>query len=250
MWLLLPEETRALLHNDIPYGNRILEWNRKKKHRLHLAFAPTLWEAVAQVDESASKSISSVFWVNDEVWQGNHIGIHDGWELWKENPSALVAARGWALPDETSQKEGSTQDAQGATLTTLCPRDSLPNVVAVTNSDDVPSLVDLIGSFHHRDYLCFLRHPVLASLQAEASDWRDMQWVMAWWLAQVTGRSPRTFSPRIKDGVEINVQSDRPLFINQAAQDVAKDGRGDAKQITALLVSFLGGVTIRTKVGA
>jgi hypothetical protein len=246
IWLLLPEETRSLLHNDIPYGNRILEWNRKRKHRLHLAFAPTLWEAVAQVDDAASKSISSVFWVNDEVWQGNHIGIHTGWELWKEDPSALVVARGWALPGET---EGSTQDVQGTTLTTLCPRDSLPNVVAVFNEDDIPSLVDLIGSFHHRDYLCFLRHPVLAPLQADAHDWRDMQWVMAWWLAQVTGRSPRTFSPSIKDGQDIKMQIDHPPAINQAGQDVAKDGKGNAQQITALLVSYFGGVTIRTKVG-
>jgi hypothetical protein len=247
IWLLLPEETIILLHNDIPYGNRILEWNRKRNHRLHLAFAPTLWEAVAQVDDAASKSISSVFWVNDEVWQGNHMGIHAGWERWKEDPSALVAARGWALPGET---EGSTQDLQGATLTTLCPRDSLPNVVAVTSDDDIPSLVDLIGSFHHRDYLCFLRHPVLAPLQADAHDWRNMQWVMAWWLAQVTGRSPRTFSPSIKDGQAIKMQMDYPRSINQAEQDVAKDGKGDAQQITALLVSFFGGVTLRTKVGA
>jgi hypothetical protein len=77
-----------------------------------------------------------------------------------------------------------------------------------------------------------------------------MQWVMAWWLAQVTGRSPRTFSPSIKDGQAIKMQMDYPRSINQAEQDVAKDGKGDAQQITALLVSFFGGVTLRTKVGA
>lgn len=255
IWLLVPQETREILRNDLLYGNRMLAWNHKRKHRVRIAFAPTLWEAVAKVDDAASKSTSSVFWVNDEVWQGNHIGIHAGWELWKQDTSALVAARGWALLDDTSQKERSTQDAQVDTLTTLCPRDSLPSVVAVTESEDIPSLVDLIGSFHHRDYLCFLRHPLLASLQADARDWRDMQWVMAWWLAQVTGHAPRTFSPRIMDGQEIQVQSDHHLSITQSAQDVTKDEGSDADalsrlKIMALLVSSFGGVTIRTKVSA
>jgi hypothetical protein len=253
IWLLVPEETMDLLHKDVPYGNRILAWNHKRKHRVHVASAPTLWEAVAQVDEAASKSVSSVFWVNDEAWQGNHRGIHAGWELWKQDPSVLVAARGLGLPDDTSQKEGSSLDREGTTITTICPRDSLPSVVTVTTSDDVPSLVDLIGSFHHRDYLCFLQHPVLASLQADARDWRDMQWVMAWWLAQVTGHSPRTFSPHIKDEQEIEMRGDHPLSITHAAQDVAKDGRGDAlgrQEIMALLVSSFGGVTIHSKVGA
>jgi hypothetical protein len=249
IWLIVPDETRDLMHKDVPYGNRILAWNHRKKHRVHVASAPTLWKAVAQVDEAASRSVSAVFWVNDEAWLGNHRGIHAGWELWKQDTSALVAARGWGLPGGTSQKEGSRQDLQGTTLTTICPRDSMPSVVALTNSNDMPSFVDLIGSFHHRDYLCFLRHPVLASLQADVHDWRDMQWVMAWWLAQVTGRSPRTFPPRIKNEQEINMQSDHSLSITQAAQDVAKDGQGDTlgpQQSMALLVSYFGGVTIRT----
>jgi hypothetical protein len=253
IWLLIPDETIDLLQKDVPYGNRILAWDNKRKHRVHIASAPTLWKAVAQVDEAASKSVSSVFWVNDKIWQGNHRGIHAGWDLWKQDTSALVAARGWSLPGDTSQKEGSGQDLQVITpTTTICPRDSLPSVVTVTKSDDMPDLVDLIGSFHHRDYLCFLRHPVLASLQADAQDWRDMQWVMAWWLAQVTGRSPRTFSPSIKGEQEIKLQGDHSLSITQAAQDVAKDGRVDdasgRQRIMALLVTSFGGITIRTKV--
>jgi hypothetical protein len=77
-----------------------------------------------------------------------------------------------------------------------------------------------------------------------------MQWTMAWWLAQVTGRSPQTFSPHMKDGLQIKMENDHPISITQAGQDVAKHGKGDAHQITALLVSYFGGLTMRTKVGA
>jgi hypothetical protein len=244
IWLLVPDETRDLLKQDVPYGNRILAWDQKKRHPLKVAFAPNLWEAVARVDDAASTSISTVFWVN-EAWQGNHGGIHAGWELWKQDASTMVASQGWSLTGDNNLKEGA-QDLQGITTTTICPYHSLHSTVTVTGSKAVPSLVDLVGSFHHRDYLCFLRHPVLAGLQANVHDWRDIQWAMAWWLTLVTGRSPRTFAPRGKEEKEIKTQKDYPLSIVSSAHDTPTG----QPETLALLVSFFGAVTLRTKVDA
>jgi len=242
LWLLVTEETRVVLQLDTPYGNRILAWHERKDHPVHIIYASTLWDAMKQVNSEASMMVSAVFWVN-EAWQGNQDVFQSGFDEWRLNSSTLVASQGWVVD---VLGNNTLQHAHDAITTTVCSdSDSFPTTLRrITTADEniIPSVVDLIGSFHHRNYLCFLQHSVLVSVQANTHDWQEAQSAVAFWLTQVTGRSPRIFP----SATSIKTQNGTPSLVVDGDMEYTslQDGFG-RKRLSALVARF-GGVTLHS----
>lgn len=166
----------------------------------------------------------AVLWVSgNQLWRGNRKGLQLGFRLWKQQSASLVSASAWQFQYRTTNRtrvRNNNYDAAGplrigagadARKTSRRRRRllaaSLPlmkriNAIAAQNllthqhDDNIsleqqqqqfPVLVDLtMATFHHRNYLCFLQHPVLAKLRADtADDWEAARFGVAAWLSMV-----------------------------------------------------------------
>jgi hypothetical protein len=147
----------------------------------------------------------AVVWVSgNQVWRGNRNGLQQGFGLWKRQSASLVTAAAWQFQYETITNNGTlgqNEGTEGARTVAVLPRMlQIRATVAARNTTRVvdaeepqqpqpqrPVLVDLTtATFHHRDYLCFLQHPVLAALRdATATDWNAARLGVAAWLSLV-----------------------------------------------------------------
>jgi hypothetical protein len=137
--LILPLD-KDTLDRDRNYGKRLLEWNKQKKIRLLLmesSASASFWWAMQHLEQPQSEA---VLWMNGDArkdWNGTVLKSY--LQMWKQQSSSLVVSNANALQQRN--------DNDGAAIAAACL---------------VPQLHGLVM---HRDFLCYLDHPVINPLR-------------------------------------------------------------------------------------
>lgn len=165
-WVILPSED--LVKNDTAYGKRLLAWDRQPKHPVRLVYSDTITGGIPTID--VRSKVSSIVWENGDVPRRRT--KHDtqvALELWKGDSATVFTPVGWRL-DHTDPVCG--------------PRDLRGFVDTNTTVGALSSLHDVV---HHRDYLCFLKHPAIQSaLTRESLSLDEESLTLSAWLLQVS----------------------------------------------------------------
>jgi hypothetical protein len=178
LYLLIPTTAESTLRLDRGYGRRIMAWHDDPAHRVHVLFADSMFDGIDHIHENHGTHTDGhaqiqdhdtmVLWVNEE-WSGRYEGFTEGRLLWKQHPSTLVASNVYQL--ESSQR---------GQLQGICPQNSTNRLSHATplstnaSSEGSSEWINLVGTMHHRDYLCFLQHPTFHSIREHAQhDWRQ-----------------------------------------------------------------------------
>lgn len=186
--------------------------NSKTPHQRRLTAATLVQQEQVPTNNLASDAI---LWVSgDQEWRGNRQGLQQGFRLWKRQSAFPVAGSAWEFQYETTNHNNNntlwndftpgSQNSDSVDRSHFYHR-STPKLllrmrrihatasrttahhVEMNPQQWLPVLVDLtMAAFHHRDYLCFLQHPVLAALREETvNDWESARFGVATWLSLV-----------------------------------------------------------------
>jgi hypothetical protein len=201
--IVIPPAANATLGEDAKYGQRILAWNADSSHKISVQVSTSLWTAdysrLLQEDDSNSDAVT---WINgDVVDKGNHRGLDAGLELWKRHANGVVASRGWKVSTLSNNQRRLQQLSNTTTSSISTPafcKDDRITATSVGDDDDI-SIPNLNGMIVHRNYLCFLAHPVLKNLHRFTNNNLDEERLaVAMLLQQVSGQLPRLFPTKVR----------------------------------------------------
>jgi len=175
IWLVLPLNARTALEADRPYGRRLLAWDEQPQHPVHLAFAESIWDGVAQV-HAASEETAIVWWrITEGSWRGNFRNdVRTGMRLWRRRVSGIYSSRAWSIAFVDNEKAGINEIQKDRTV--YCGTEPIRSIREVlpgnaSSEPEQPNSHMMVADvshgilIHHRDYLCLLSHPVLAELR-------------------------------------------------------------------------------------
>ena len=132
------------LERDTFYGSRILEW--KHQGTIQIKFESTLWFSVSQIEPETS----AVLWVNGDSkkdWSGT--GLLMNFRIWQQHSRSLVAS-------SAIERSHTSAEWRQNPAAFQCPQNRLH------------------GTFVHRNWFCFLNHPVMRPLKTylqQLEDW-------------------------------------------------------------------------------
>ena len=144
--LILPyaDSLQDQLQKNVLYGSRIWDW--KTQGTIQIVSEPTMWESVSQVQAKES----AVLWINgDSLKNWNGTIFRTNFRLWRQHSRALVA-----FGDIGSPNHASTEVSWSMFPT-----------------------YGMHGTMMHRNWFCFLQHPVLDPLRrflVPADRWEDV----------------------------------------------------------------------------
>lgn len=132
--LILPSaDSLHSLQWDVGYGSRILDW--KNQGTIQIVFEPTLWESLGKVRPRES----AVLWVDGDRgkdWNGTK--FRTTFRIWRQHVRALI----------TPSVASFAMNASADNFLSQC-----------------QGIQDVHGSMMHRNWICFLQHPVLNPLR-------------------------------------------------------------------------------------
>ena len=190
--VLLPPSCNSSIHEDAKYGDRLLKWHADASHLVKLEFTSSSWILSAPIQEEA------VVWMNGNIPnKANYRGLEAGLELWKRHADSVVASQGWKIKKNQSTSHTTTNAADAASLLPFCKHETTKSVIR--SKDDI-QIADLHYLIVHRNYLCFLSHPVLQSLHRFTSSATpsEERLAISMLLTQLSGQPPRLFPANVQ----------------------------------------------------
>ena len=157
----------------------------------------------------SSKAV--LFMDGTELWDGNNRGLKVGFELWKQNPYALISSHKLYTGSPTSVCTEAVDD--NLELDNLwipfCQQGDSDGMPKDTTSlyHQYQDIVDLAGIFVHSDFLCLLSYPPLSTMLSktigplihitEHKTMVSLRTVLAITLLQLSAVPPLLFPPNI-----------------------------------------------------
>ena len=167
IWILLPKEHRHRLEDD-DYASRLVSWNKQGNHPVKVIIADTLWQAVKEVDERSNLVASVITWRNgDLLWSGTRAGMDAVLTSWRRNTGIVYASHGWTVDASTRPCEMSSNKDSTEVLGWMTQGRSISSGLEAVPTRHL--LLDINGLVFHRNYLCFLNHPILAQMRQLSS---------------------------------------------------------------------------------
>jgi hypothetical protein len=163
--ILLTPSQKAELANDA-YGRRLLSW--ETQGRAVIVAADNLWEALP---EQLQGEPSAILWVDGtKPWNGTYEGLRTGLALHRYHPADLVvSAASFSQLTEDAERQLQQRGSSSPPAETVD--------------------LSLGATFLSSRYLCWLNHPVFASVgRKESTDWspsallaasRILGWIVA-----------------------------------------------------------------------
>lgn len=191
--VLLPPSSNATLHEEAKYGDRLLTWHADATHLVKLEFTSSSWVIDVPIHEEA------VVWMNgNSPNKANYRGLEAGLELWKRHSDSVVASKGWKVTKSQPLALAATNTGDTPSWLPFCKHETAESI---TQSKADIQIADLHYFIVHRNYLCFLSHPVLQSLHrftASALSPSDERLAISMLLTQLSGQPPRLFPSNVK----------------------------------------------------
>ena len=190
--VLLPPSFNASMHEDAKYGDRLLTWHADATHLVKLEFTSSSWMFNSRVQEEA------VVWMNGNIPnKANYRGLEAGLELWKRHANSVVASQGYKIKKDQSTALPTSNPADATLSLPFCKHETTESVV---RSKAGIQIADLHYFIVHRNYLCFLSHPVLQNLHRFTSSVKpsEERLAISMLLTHLSGQPPRLFPANIK----------------------------------------------------
>lgn len=185
--------TTSVLENNNYFARKLLDWHNDPEHKTTITFDDSLWSALSDTDKFNPKSEAILFMDGDILWDGTYLNqIQNGFLKWKNHPHTILASEAILVQPNLDNDEKEQHKKKQKKLEHQNANNDYNNVspMCLNNADNnkdgnkrtehgvkiwdhslnniiIIHVPQLSGLFIHRDYLCFLNHPIIQALRED-----------------------------------------------------------------------------------